>query len=294
MLVPVKYPEYADRLMSLAFLMRNEKTTAPIVGLNVVYDDANAVQNQEEGRKLLDHLTRHAASVDVKMQTQVRIAANIANGIKHAFKEFQASEILIGMHMHPNNSNKFWGDFHQSLFNGLNCQIIMARLQQPLSTLRCIHVAVPSRAQYEPGFYRWLERLACMAGNLECRIVFHAREDTMEMITEFIHNCHPGVRAEYQVMSHWNEVPRLAASIADDHMFVVVTARKGTVSYKSAQEQLPYEIMQHFNGKSLMIIFPDQYGGTMDEMTFAQPQHTEERSAYELIREWFNKKLHHI
>ena len=46
-----------------------------------------------------------------------------------AFKEVQASEILIGMHMHPNNSNKFWGDFHQSLFNGLNCQIIMARLQ---------------------------------------------------------------------------------------------------------------------------------------------------------------------
>ena len=293
-LVPVKYPEYADRLMSLAFLMRNEKTVSPIVGLNVVYDDANAVQNQEEGRKLLDHLTRHAASVDVKMQTQVRIAANIANGIKHAFKEFQASEILIGMHMHPNKSNKFWGDFHQSLFNGLNCQIIMARLRQPLSTLRCIHVAVPSRAQYEPGFYRWLERLACMAGNLECRIVFHAREDTMEMITEFIHNCHPRVRAEYQVMSHWNEVPRLAASIADDHMLVVVTARKGTVSYKSAQEQLPYEIMQHFNGKNLMIIFPDQYGGTMDEMTFAQPQHTEERSAYELIREWFNKNLHHI
>ena len=46
-------------------------------------------------------------------QTQVRIAANIANGIKHAFNEFQCSEIIIGMHMHPEVSPKFSGEFHR-------------------------------------------------------------------------------------------------------------------------------------------------------------------------------------
>ena len=288
-LVPVKYPEYADLLMSTAFMMRNPKLKTPIVGLNVVYDDADLMQNQEEGQKLLEHLVRHAASADVQMETQVRIAANIANGIKHAFKEFQASEILIGMHMHADKSNKFWGNFHQSLFNGLNCQIIMARLNQPLSTLRRIQVAVPSRAQYEPGFYRWMERLARMAENLECRITYHAREDTMALITEWVRNQHPALRAKYISMNHWNQLPHLATTIADDHLFVVVTARKGTVSYKSAQEKLPYEIEHYFNGTNLMIIFPDQYGGTMDEMTFAQPQHTEEDSAYDMIHNWIAK-----
>ena len=292
-LVPVKYPEYADQLMSMAFMMRNPKLKTPIVGLNVVYDDADLMQNQEEGQKLLEHLVRHAASADVQMETQVRIAANIANGIKHAFKEFQASEILIGMHMHADKSNKFWGNFHQSLFNGLNCQIIMARLNQPLSTLRRIQVAVPSRAQYEPGFYRWMERLARMAENLECRITYHAREDTMALITEWVRNQHPALRAEYISMNHWNQLPHLATTIADDHLFVVVTARKGTVSYKSAQEKLPYEIEHYFNGTNLMIIFPDQYGGTMDEMTFAQPQHTEEDSAYDMIHNWIAKHWRH-
>lgn len=291
MLVPVKYPEYADKLLSLAFLIRNDRRNVPVVCLNVVYDDEQLVKTQEEGRKLLEQLMRHAASADVQLQTQVRIAANIANGIKHAFKEFQASEILIGMHMHADKSNKFWGEFHQSLFNGLNCQIIMARLNQPLNTLRRIQVAVPSRAQYEPGFYRWMERLARMADNLECRIVFHAREDTMSMIADFVRRQHPVLRAEYETMTHWNELPRLATKIADDHLFVVVTARKGTVSYKSAQEKLPYEITRYFTGKNLMIIFPDQYGRTMDEMTFAQPQHTEEQSAYDMIHGWLSKHV---
>ena len=290
-LVPVKYPEYADHLTTMAIMMRNPKLKTPLIALNVVYDDDKVTQSQEEGQKLLEHLVRFAASADVQMETQVRIAANIANGIKHAFKEFQASEILIGMHMHANESNKFWGNFHQSLFNGLNCQIIMARLNQPLSTLRCIQVAVPSRAQYEPGFYQWMERLARLADNLECRITYHAREDTMEMITEWVRNQHPQLRAEYMTMSHWNQLPHLATTIASDHLFVVVTARKGTISYKSAQEKLPYEIEHYFNGTNLMIIFPDQYGGTMDEITFSQPQHTEEKSAYEALHDWITKHV---
>lgn len=82
------------------------------------------------------------------------------------------------------------------------------------------------------------------------------------------------VRAEYTFMAHWNELPKLAETISEDHMFVVITARKGTISYKNALERLPNELMQHFSGKNLMIIFPDQYGDTKEErMTFTEAQH---------------------
>ena len=291
MLIPVKYPEYANSLINLAIMMRNEKLNRGLVGLNVVYDDAEMRKNQEQGARLLEQVTQYAAGSDVRMQTQVRVAANIANGIKHAFKEFRASEIIIGMHMHKEVSTKFWGEFHQSLFNGLNRQIIMARLKQPLATIRMIQVAVPSRAQFEPGFYRWLERLARLAENLECKTRFHGREDTLDFIKEYIQNRHPHVRAEFNEMEHWNELPKLTGTIVDDHLFVVVTARKGTVSYKTAMERLPEEVTNYFNGKNLMIVFPDQFGASMDSMTFAQPQHTEEISAYDMIRKWIQRKV---
>ena len=291
MLIPVKYPEYASELINLAVLMRNQKLNRGLVAINVVYDDTNIRKNQEQGQLLLERLSQQAAASDVRMQTQVRIAANIANGIKHSFKEFRASEILIGLHGAAGGGSpaKFWGQFHQSLFNGLNRQIIMARLRQPLSTIRRIQVAVPSRAQFEPGFYRWLERLARLAENLECRIVFHGRSDTLAFVNEYMRNRHHSVRAEYMSMPHWNELPRLAGTIAEDHLFVVVTARKGTVSYKTAMERLPEELTRFFSGTNMMIIFPDQFGDAMDEMTFAQPQHTEELSAYDLLRKWGRK-----
>ena len=289
-LICVKYPEIASGLLSVAAMMRNTQLNRGMVALNVVIDGAHRQQGQETGRRLLDNLVKAASAYNVRMQTQVRIAANIANGIKHAFKEFDASEIVMGMHIHKEQSPTFWGNFAKSLYNGLDRQITFVRLKQPLNTLRCIQVAVPSKAQFEPGFHRWVERLARLAGNLDCRIIFNGRADTLKLIKNYVSIHHKSMRVEYQEMEHWNEMPRLANSIHDDHLFVVVTSRHGTISYKSALDQLPDELERNFSGKNLMIIFPDQYGDRMDNLTFAEPQHHEEKSAYEAIRDIFRVK----
>ena len=292
-LLCVKYPEIAPQLLYLSTLMRNQRLNRELVALNVVYDDNDSTHAREQGLRLLEQLQQQASAADVKVQTQVRLATNIANGIKHAFREFACSEIIMGMHVHTDISPRFWGEFIQSLYNGLNRQIMLARFVQPLSTLRRIQVAVPSRAEFEPGFHRWLERLSRLAGQLDCRIQFHGRNESLVLIAEYINNRHPNVRAEYTSMSHWNELPQLASGISEDHLFVVVTARKGTISYKNALERLPDELQKHFSGKNLMIIFPDQFGSQKDEhMSFTEAQHHEEKSIYDAILRWIdNKKM---
>ena len=288
-LLCVKYPEIAPQLLSQALLTRNQKLKRDIVALNVVYDDEHSNDNRQQGLRLLEQLEQQAAAAEVHLQTQVRLASNIANGIKHAFRETGCSEIILGMHVHTNQNAKFWGDFIQSLYNGLNRQIMLSRFVQPLNTLRRIQVAVPSRAEFEPGFHRWMERLCRLAGELDCRIQFHGRSESLDLISGFINTDHPSVRAEFTPMGHWNELPQLAAHISEDHLFVVVTARKGTISYKNALERLPDELQKYFSGKNLMIIFPDQYGDQKeDRMSFTEAQHHEESSIYD----WLLKLLH--
>ena len=291
-LVCVKYPEIAPQLLNLAVLIRNQRLNRGLVALNVVYDDDQSAQGRDQGLRLLEQLQQQAVASEVQVQTQVRLASNIANGIKHAFREFACSEIVMGMHVHTDRNPKFWGEFIQSLYNGLNRQIILTRFVQPLSTLRRIKVAVPSRAEFEPGFHRWLERLARFAGMLDCRIEFHGRQESLDLIASYLRTKHASVRADFTLMGHWNELPQLAARIAADHLFVVVTARKGTISYKNALERLPDELQQHFSGKNLMIIFPDQFGaGTKDDrMSFTEAQHKEESSLYDTILRRLHRK----
>ena len=114
----------------------------------------------------------------------------------------------------------------------------------------------------------------------------------MELIRTYIATHHASVRAEYTSMKHWNELPRLASHIADDHLFVVVTARKGTISYKNALERLPDELQEHFKGKNLMIVFPDQFGAATkdDRMSFTEAQHSEESSIYDAIARLIHRK----
>jgi hypothetical protein len=290
-LICVKYPEIAPQLVELANLVRNPRLRQPLYALNVVYDDQSASDHRQQGLKLLEQLQRQASAVEVELRTQVRLASNIANGIKHAFRESAASEIIMGMHVHTEHNPKFWGDFIQSLYNGLNRQILLVRFVQPLTTLRLIQVAVPSRAEFEPGFHRWLERVSRLAEQLDCRILFHGRKESLDFIAQYIKQWHPSVRSEFTPMDHWNELPQLAANISNDHLFIVVTARKGTISYKNALERLPDELQEYFSGKNLMIIFPDQYGVQKeDAMSFTEAQHHEEKSVYD----WILRKLGEI
>ena len=288
-LIPVKYPETCDTLLNMAMLMRNEKLSRGLIALNVVYDDLDATYNQQEGQRLLEQIEKKAAAADVQVQTQVRLATNIANGIKHAFKEYDASEIILGQHIHDNSTRRFWGQFAQSLFNGLNRQIIIARCTIPLNTVRVFHVAVPSRAEYEPGFYRWLERVSRMVTRLGCRILFHGRDESLSLIRTFLGNRFPSIRADYAIMQHWNDFKSLAAQVEEHQMLVVVTARPGTVSYKSAMERLPDELTTYYKYKNVMIIFPDQYGNHLDLMSFANTQHYEQESIWESIQNMLSR-----
>lgn len=290
MLIPVKYPETCNTLVNIAVLMRNRSLNRGLVALNVVYDDEDAERNQQKGHQLLESVVSRAADSDIRVQTQVRLATNIANGIKHAFKEFDCSEIIMGAHIHDNSRRAFWGDFAQSVFNGLSRQIIIARCTQPISTLRAIRVAVPSRAEFEPGFYRWLERLSRMAQNVGCRIIFHGRVDSLNLIDMYITHRHPGIRAEYVSMPKWKGLIELMENTLPDEMLVIVTARQGTVSYKAALANLPEEMTEHYKGTNYMILFPDQFGPAPDTMTFAEAQHTEQLSAYHEFIIWWRKQ----
>ena len=288
-LLPLQHDEDADMLVNLAIMMRNKRLNRGLIGLNVVHDDVDSSRHRKEGRNILERAVETAISADVRMQTQSRLSTNIANGIKHAFKEFDASEIVMGLHRKTSPNDSFWGVYTQGLITEINRQIMICRILKPLSTLRRIHVAVPSRVEFEPGFYRWIEHLSRLAGNIGCKIIFHGRQKTNGLIEDYIRNRHPEVRMEFEELAHWKELTTLSDQVHDDHLLVVVTARTGTVSYKPAFERLSIELTESFPSCSLIILYPDQHGQPQDVMTFTAPQRQDSESAYSTLLKWVER-----
>lgn len=289
-LIPLKNEHTAVELINLAAMMRNPKLNRGMIALNVVYDDSHSHENQKAGKDLLERMTKLAAGMDVRLQTQSRLATNVANGIVHAFKEYDASELVAGMHSIEEGTASSFGNTDDSLMSKLNRQIMFARLQQPLNTIRRIHVAIPEHSEYEYGFYRWIERVLRLASNLQCKISFYGKHVPLAIIQHFAEKKHENVVAEYSEYSGTERLAKITASIAKDHLLIIVCGRKGTLSYNVQSEKLPAMLRNELAKCSVILLYPDQYGPAVDEITLTAPQQQDDKSGLAIFRRFFTTR----
>ena len=283
-LIALAYPDTVDGLVNTALLMRNDKTDVPLSAINVVLD--NDDKAREHGNKMLESATAIAAAANVQMQTRIRLATNLSNGIIHCMKENDYSELLVGLHAQSSPTESFFGPVLISLLNRLNRQISMVRCTVPVNTLRRIHVAVPAKAQFEAGFYHWVERVARLAVGVGCRITYYIHPDTQRILQRYLTVHFPSIRAEYVTTDGGNELKRLSKEVREDHMLVIVLARRGSISFRPSFEHIPRQINKYYRETGLMLIFPDLYAETATKsLSINEPLTTNQ--SYEAGKDWY-------
>lgn len=287
-LVPINEPSKIEMLVHTALIMRNTNLNRGLIFLNVVNDDDPTGLLRVQSKDCLQEAERLCAAADVKVQTQSRLAVNFVNGVVHAFRENDASEIIIGLHHRTSPNDSMLGRFAPGLVNTLERQIIIVNLLVPINTLRSIVVAVPERAQFEAGFTRWLERISRMAVELGCRICFHATEETAEIIRGYLSQYHPLIRDEYSAFDNDASLEEFAVNLNDDHLFVLVTARHGAISYERRMAKMQFMLRQYFTDKNLMIIYPEQGEANSNASTFINP-HIQSDHVASGVNRWLSK-----
>ncbi|MBQ1665517.1 MAG: cation:proton antiporter, partial [Bacteroidaceae bacterium] len=202
------------------------------------------------------------------------------------------SEILVGLHRRRTPSDSLLGQFAQGLIDGLNRQIIIVRYTIPVNTIRKIIVAVPARAQYETGFYRWVERISRLSIEIGCRINFHASEETARLIRGYLNHYHPLVRDEYSPFDSDSSLELLAQETGSENLFVLITARKGTISYEKRMTKMQFMLTKYFSDKNLIIVYPDQEGEVDEVANFYEPHGSIQHGSW--MNQWLSKWISKI
>ena len=162
-LIPLNNLDNVPQIMDTAFMMRNRQLNRGLICLNIINDSDLTEEAKMHSQECLGIATQLASAADVPIQTKTRLAVNFVMATIHSFYENDASEILIGLHHRQHTADSFFGTFASGLIDGIARQISIVNLQIPAKTLRRIVVAVPPKAQYERGYYRWINRVARMA-----------------------------------------------------------------------------------------------------------------------------------
>lgn len=288
-LIPIANPETIENLVNMALIMKEPRRKAGLIALSVMNDSTASEGRMVLGKRYLERSAMVAAAADVEMSTVTRFDLNVASGIIHTLKECNASEVVIGLHHKVTLVDSFLGTLAENLLKGTHKQVMIVKCLMPVNTLRRIIVAVPQKAEFEAGFYKWVERICRMGIQLGCRVHFFTHEDTLRHLKGYINHKHKGVRSEFTELSDWDDLLLLTSQVNYDHLLVIVSARRGFISYDPLFEKLPSQITKYFNNNSLMVIYPDQYGDPQETLSFSEPLHHHESQHYDSVGKWFYK-----
>lgn len=258
-LIPIVSPASATELVSLALLMSDgDKLRNRIYALHVRNDNAPA--SKAVGKNSLDVAEHVASAMDVKLKSIDRYDMNFVTGVLNAIEEREINEVVIGLHRRSNVIDSFFGEKLTQLLKATFRMVVISRCFIPVNTVRRIVVMVPDKAQFETGFVHWVRSIGNLTRQLGCRVIFCCTAETRRYIAATLRAGHYEIRSEYRLVEAWDDFILLANKIKYDDLFVVVSARRTSVSFTSDMDTLPDFLRKYFSANNLLVIYPEQFG----------------------------------
>ena len=286
-LIPVANPDTIEYLMNLSLLIRDTKQKDNLLALNVINDNNTSEGLELRGKRYLEKAAMITASADVPLRQITRYDLNIASGIIHTAKEYEVTDVIIGLHRKVNIVDSFFGMLAENLLKGLHREVMIAKFLIPINTIRRIIIAVPPKAEYEAGFQKWVEHFCRMGGTLGCRVHFFANEETTVQLQALVKKKYGQTLTDFSRLDDWGDLLILTGQVNYDHLLVVISARRGSISYDSSFEKLPAQLSKYFSNNSLIVLYPDQLGEPQNAVSFSNPRN--EAQHYEKVGKWVYK-----
>ncbi len=297
MLISLAYPETVNELVDLGMMLKPHNNSEPVYALHIISDETVDENTEVRGKKMLEKAVRRAAGTGNIVKPITRYDTNISNGIIYTIKEKQITDLVIGLH-HLSEEKQFLGATTDRIVKRTFENIFIYKPVQPLNTLARLVVAVPSKAELEPGFSHWYFNLHTLAKEAGLSIVFHAKGETINELRDQHRLLKSNLPVSYFVFNNWDDFLVLSGELKQNDLFTIITSRKGHVSYNSSLDRLSYYLSNYFLSNGFLLIYPKQLeqGLKMDNIQHSDPSLAESITEQMLtqpgtwIKDLFRKK----
>jgi Kef-type K+ transport system membrane component KefB/mannitol/fructose-specific phosphotransferase system IIA component (Ntr-type) len=270
-LVPMANPATADDLMALALLIREPSSQEAIYPVTVVPGELDRSDEQVAlAERMLSHAVAYAAAADVPVIPITRMDHNFANGIARGVAETRGSILIIGWDGRRSPRRGMFGSVLDQLLELLKQQVMVAKLGHPLNTTRRIVVLVPHGTDHLPGYAQAIRTVKRMASELGATIHgYTVRSDPEKYLRDF-KDIGEDVPTTLEHVRSWSEVlDRLGNDLRRDDLVVVVSARRGAVSWVPMLDRLPGNLAR-LVPESFIMMYPSEQVPTGSRQRFAE------------------------
>jgi len=258
-LVPLANPETSDVLMDIAFMVRDEKMDQPIYPLTVAKNGARVEENVARGEKMLSHAVIYAASAEVPINPITRVDLNVAKGISRAVNEQRITKVIVGWNGRNGARKNIFGTILDQLLGEIDELVMVCKVEKPVNTFERIVVAVPPYATMETGFYEAMKSLKTMAEQMSLAVSVITTKEREETVKKTVEKIRPKVDTVYIAAESWVRLPRILENEwKENDLFVLMSTRPGTISWRPALDKLPGVLAQKYPELSFITVYPSE------------------------------------
>jgi Kef-type K+ transport system membrane component KefB/nucleotide-binding universal stress UspA family protein len=257
-LISLAYSEMVNDLVDLTLLIRPHKNNISLYALHVINEDDTTGTVQLEDRKIMEKAITRAAATDNKIVPITRFDLNISNGIIYTIKEHSITDLIMGLHHNADNSNHFFGRVAEKILRHTRETVFIYKAKQPLNTIEKIVLAVPPNAEHELGFLHWFNRIQTISREAGLPLFIYATDSTIKKFRQMNAGNDYPLEIIFHPFENWEDFLIIGRVVQKDDLFIIISSRKGYVSYNAYADKLPAYLTKYFAHNSYIILYPAQ------------------------------------
>ncbi len=258
-LLPVVNIENIDKNLEFAFLIKDKKSPNPISVLSVIANDSAAEMNLIKSKSKLEYYVQQGSASETQVNVITTIDHNVMSGISRTAREIMSDIIIIGWPQKMAFVEKIMGEKLDTILANSDKSVFISYMEKPLISLKNIILFAPPLAELENGFPIWLSKFAKLSQELSLPLVICSDSKTHNAVALWIKKSSFSASISYKVFDDWEDILITARDIKDDDLIVMVTARKGSVSYLNLLENIPSKLEKHFEHNNKIMVYPRQH-----------------------------------
>lgn len=261
-LIPVSNPENIARLIDLALLIKDPKSSEPIYPLSIVEENAEADEKINVVKKVIDGVVEQISSGDKKVQVLKKVDLSIVDGVARTAKAYSISDILISWKAQQGNSNIIFGNIADNLLVKTRQSVIISKIIQPLNTYSRIVVILTPNAELESGFNLVVKKMNALMKQLGNQTTVYGQPKTIDTFTSLIQDKKKDFY-NYQMVTDYED-QEITGQVKEDDLFVFLCSRKQTVSYDFHVDNMPKILNKNNEFTSFVIFYPESLKSLSD------------------------------
>jgi Kef-type K+ transport system membrane component KefB/mannitol/fructose-specific phosphotransferase system IIA component (Ntr-type) len=257
-LIPISNPATADQLMDIAFLLRGKGSQEPLYPLMVVRtSEEGSEAHVAEAEKMLSHAVLYAAGADVPVTPLTRVDPNIATGVSRAMAETRTSIVIVGWDGRSSTSRTaVFGTVLDQLLEQTKQTVIVSKMGHPLNTTSRIVLVVPPNSDHHPGFTEAVSLMKRLASEVDARLDVLVVGDMPDGYGKAFQEIRPEHPFECEGVEGWGPLLwELRTRLGRQDLVVVLSARRGTLTWSRELERLPGQLSS-LVPESFLMVYP--------------------------------------